>query len=105
MKRLIADQHCVRRVVLDDKRTLEADILFSLYGSTPRTDLLRALPVALARNGHIRIDDKNRTNLPGLFAAGDCDDKHSHQVISAAAEGAMAAQAANQALYPPRQRL
>src|SRR5712691_6521959 len=64
VRRVITDQHCVRRVVLDDKRTLEADVLFSLYGSTPRTDLLRALPLALARNGHIRIDDKNRTNLP-----------------------------------------
>ena len=43
--------------------------------------------------------------LPGLFAAGDCDNKHSHQVVSAAAEGAMAAQAANHVLYPPLQRL
>ncbi len=105
VRRVITDPHCVRRVVLDDERTLDADILFSLYGSRPRTELLRALPLALARNGHIRIDDKNRTNLPGLFAAGDCDNKHSHQVISAAAEGAMAAQAANHVLYPPRQRL
>jgi len=105
VRRVVVEKDCVRRVVLDDKRTLEADILFSLYGSNPRTDLLRDLPVALARNGHIRIDDKNRTSLPGFFAAGDVDNKHSHQVVSAAAEGAMAAQAANHVLYPEQQRL
>jgi len=105
VRRVVVQKDCVRRVVLDDKRTLEADIVFSLYGSHPRTDLLRDLPVALAKNGHIRIDDKNRTSLPGFFAAGDVDNKHSHQVVSAAAEGAMAAQAANQVLYPEQQRL
>jgi hypothetical protein len=105
VRRVVVEKDCVRRVVLDDKRALEADIVFSLYGSNPRTDLLRDLPVALERNGHIRIDDKNRTSLPGFFAAGDCDSKHSHQVVTAAHEGAMAAQAANHVLYPAMQRL
>jgi len=105
VRKVIAAKDRVGRVVLDDGRALEADILFSLYGSTPRTELLRALPVALDRNGHVRIDDKNRTNLPAFFAAGDVDGKHSHQVISAAAEGAMAAQDANHVLYPAVQRL
>ena len=63
------------------------------------------MPVGLDRNGHVRIDDKNRTNLPAFFAAGDVDGKHGHQVITAAAEGAMAAQAANHVLYPAAQRL
>jgi thioredoxin reductase (NADPH) len=105
VRRVVVQKDCVRRVILDDKRTFEADIVFSLYGSNPRTELLRDLPVALERNGHIRIDDKNRTNLAGFFAAGDCDSKHSHQVVTAAHEGAMAAQAANHVLYPPQQRL
>ena len=43
--------------------------------------------------------------LPALFAAGDVTDKHTHQVVSAAHEGAVAAQAANQVLYPPAQKL
>jgi thioredoxin reductase (NADPH) len=105
VRKVITSKERVRRVVLDDGRALEADILFSLYGSTPRTELLRDVPVTLDRNGHVRIDDKNRTSLPGFFAAGDVDGKHSHQVISAAHEGAMAAQAANHVLYPAAQRL
>jgi len=103
--RVVGTRDAVERVVLEDGRRVEADILFSLLGSVPRTELLGALPVALAGNGHVRIDDKNHTSLPGFFAAGDVTNKHAHQVISAAHEGAMAAQAANQVLYPPYQRL
>jgi thioredoxin reductase (NADPH) len=105
VQRVVASRERVERVTLSDGRAVEADILFSLYGSTPRTDLLRGVPVDLAPNGHVRIDDTNRTSHPRLFAAGDVTDKHSHQVISAAHEGAMAAQAANQVLYPSSQRL
>jgi thioredoxin reductase (NADPH) len=103
--RVLASKDGIDAIVLADGRRLPADILFSLYGSTPRTDLLRGVPVDLAPNGHVRIDDKNHTSHPRLFAAGDVTNKHSHQVISAAHEGAMAAQAANQVLYPPFQRL
>lgn len=93
------------RVVLEDRSELRPDYVFSLYGSQPRTELLRGLGVALAGNGHVRIDDKNRTSLPGFFAAGDVTDKHSHQVAAAVHEGAAAAMAANHVLYPPLQRL
>ena len=92
-------------VVLDDGKALRADYIFSLYGSEPRTELLRALPVALAANGHVRIDEKNRTNVKTFFAAGDVTDKHGHQVVTAVHEGAAAAMAANHVLYPPLQRL
>jgi len=84
---------------------LDPDIIFSLYGSSPRTELLRDLGVELASNGHVRIDDKNRTNLERFYAAGDVSNKHSHQVVSAAHEGAQAAQAANFFLYGSDQKL
>jgi thioredoxin reductase (NADPH) len=105
VRRVVASKKGIDRVVLGDGRVLEADLVFSLYGGTPRTDLLRGLDVALTRSGYVRIDDKNRTSHPRLFAAGDVSDKHSHQVASAVHEGATAAQAANQVLYPPYQRL
>lgn len=86
-------------VRLESGQALEADYLFSLLGSTPRIEALEELPLKLSPAGHIRIDDKNHTSLSGFFAAGDVSDKHSHQVVSAAHEGAMAAQAANHVLY------
>ena len=105
VKRVLSGEKGIARVVLADGKALRADYIFSLYGSEPRTDLLRALPVALAANGHVRIDEKNRTNVPTFFAAGDVTDRHGHQVVTAVHEGAAAAMAANHVLYPPRQRL
>jgi thioredoxin reductase (NADPH) len=105
VKRVIAGEKGIAKVLLDDGSTLRPDYIFSLYGSEPRTELLRGLPIALAGNGHVRIDDKNQTSLAAFFAAGDVTDKHGHQVVAAVHEGAAAAMAANHVLYPPRQRL
>lgn len=105
VKRVVAGEDRIERVVLDDRSELRADSIFSLYGSEPRTELLRRLPVALTRSGYVRIDDKNRTNVPAFFAAGDVSDKHGHQVAAAVHEGAAAAMSANHVLYPPLQRL
>jgi thioredoxin reductase (NADPH) len=92
-------------VALADGRRLRPSYAFSLLGHTARTEPLRGLGLRLTRKGHVRVDDDGRTRLPGLFAAGDVTDRHTHQVVSAAHEGAVAAQAANQVLYPPAQKL
>ena len=105
VKRVVATPDRIERVLLDDGTALRPHAIFSLYGSEPRTDLLRDLPVALARNGHVRVDEKGRTSLPALFAAGDVTNRHAHQVVAAVFEGAAAAMAANHVLYPPLQRL
>jgi thioredoxin reductase (NADPH) len=92
-------------VRLADGRRLRPSYVFSLLGHTARTAELTGLGLPLTRRGHVRVDDNGRTPLRGFFAAGDVTDKHTHQVVSAAHEGAMAAQAANQVLYPPAQKL
>jgi thioredoxin reductase (NADPH) len=92
-------------VRLEDGRRLRPSYVFSLLGHTARTTELRRLRLPLTRKGHVRVDDKCRTRRPGFFAAGDVTDRHSHQVVSAAHEGAMAAQAANQVLYPSAQKI
>jgi thioredoxin reductase (NADPH) len=105
VRRVAAAEERIAGVRLADGRTLQVDVLFSLYGSRPRTELLRGLDVALARNGHVRADEKGRTSRPRLFAAGDVTNHHAHQVAAAVHEGAAAALAANHVLYPPFQRL
>jgi thioredoxin reductase (NADPH) len=92
-------------VALEDGTRERCEYVFSLLGSQPRIEPLAGLAVERARNGHLRIDDKNRTSLRGFFAAGDVTNKHSHQIVSAVHEGATAAQAANQLLYPDVQKL
>ena len=42
-------------------------------------------------NGYIRTDDDMHTNIPGVFAAGDLRVKSLRQVVTAAADGAIAA--------------
>ena len=84
---------------------LDAEAVFSIQGATPQTALAEQLGVALAATGWIRVDSEQKTNRPGVFAAGDVTSLHSHQVPAAVHEGAQAASAANYFLYPPRMRL
>ena len=105
VRRVAVRERGLAQVVLADRSALRVDYIFSLYGSEPRTELLRDIPVARSRSGYVRIDDKNRTNVPTFFAAGDVSDKFGHQVATAVHEGAAAAMSANHVLYPERQRL
>ena len=41
--------------------------------------------------GYIVTDQEMRTNVPGVYAAGDCRVKELRQVVTAAADGAIAA--------------
>ena len=57
---------------------------------------LLALPT-----GYILADPEQKTNVPGVYAAGDVTRLHSHQISAAVHEGGQAASAANYFLYPP----
>ena len=95
----------IEGVVLKDGRVLQAELIFSLYGSDPNTELLRGLPVDLTERGMVNINEKGQTSLERFYAAGDVTNHHSDQVASAVHGGAQAAQAANYVLYPVRQQL
>lgn len=84
-----------------DGRRIELDRLFSLTGATPRTKLAEDLHVRLHTNGYILVDTEQKTNVPGVYAAGDVTCLHSHQIAAAVHEGGQAASAANYYLYPP----
>ncbi len=75
--------------------TVEADEedgmfgLFGFIGLLPNTKLYEG--AVDMENGYIRTDDNMHTNLPGVFAAGDLRVKSLRQVVTAAADGAIAA--------------
>jgi NADPH-dependent 2,4-dienoyl-CoA reductase/sulfur reductase-like enzyme len=48
------------------------DLLVSAIGVVPNTEFLRESGLALAPGGAIEVDERLRTNLPGVWAAGDC---------------------------------
>lgn len=92
------------RAVHAGGRRLPADIVFSLLGAAPNTGLAAQLGVMLDPAGYIRIDREQRTNVPGVYAAGDVTGPFAHQIASAVHEGSMAAQSANYDLYDEFQR-
>ncbi|WP_369282782.1 thioredoxin-disulfide reductase [Oscillibacter sp. GMB15532] len=75
--------------------TVEADEedgmfgLFGFIGLLPNTKLYEG--AVDMENGYIRTDDNMHTNLPGVFAVGDLRVKSLRQVVTAAADGAIAA--------------
>lgn len=72
-------------------RELPLDGLFVAIGADPRTDLI-AGQLELTADGTIAVDGRSsRTNLPGVFAAGDVIDPTYRQAITAAGSGAVAA--------------
>lgn len=80
-----------------EKWTLAVDGCFVEAGGIPNSGFLPA-ETALNRAGEIVTDKSGRTNVPGLFAAGDVTDNPYKQVIIAAGEGAAAALAAHEYL-------
>lgn len=72
-------------------KTLEVQGVFVAIGSIPQTKFLQDSGVKLTETGHVAVDNKHRTNIEGLFAAGDCQDPIYRQAIVAAGSGAKAA--------------
>lgn len=82
-------------------RCIPCERVFSQQGARPQTKLAVDLGVELRENGYILVDEEQCTNVPGVFAAGDVDGLHAHQITTAVHEGGQAASAANYYLYPP----
>jgi alkyl hydroperoxide reductase subunit F len=76
-----------------------ADAMFVEKALTPNSQLVQGL-AQLNENGQIVVDGANRTNVPGLFAAGDVTNSYAEQVLIAVGEGAKAALSAYEYLLP-----
>lgn len=87
----------LRNVQTGAESTLPCDGVFVSIGRNPASDLFRG-QVELDEGGYILADESTKTNLPGVFAAGDIRTKALRQIITAAADGAMAAFAAEEYL-------
>ncbi|MEM7813937.1 MAG: FAD-dependent oxidoreductase [Candidatus Aenigmatarchaeota archaeon] len=89
----------VESAVLEDVNTkkrseLALEGLFIEIGGVPGSALAKRLGVALNERGEIVVDRGSQTNVPGVLAAGDVTDSEYKQVITAAAQGVVAAYSA-----------
>lgn len=83
----------INNVKTGQDETIPVEALFIYVGFAPDTAFLPP-QVARDNNGFIITDTEMRTNIPGIFAAGDIRSKLCRQVITAAGDGAAAAQCA-----------
>ena len=81
----------VKGVKLDSGEDLKLDGVFIEVGRIPRSEIAKKIGVELNEKGEIKIDRFARTNVKGIFAAGDVTDADWKQAITGVAEGAHAA--------------
>jgi thioredoxin reductase (NADPH) len=72
--------------------------VFIFIGTQPKTELLQGM-VELTPQGYVVTSEKMETSIEGVFAAGDCRNKYLRQVVTAAADGAVAAVAAEKYVH------
>ncbi len=85
----------VESVTVRDKNTnttrdIPLDACFIAVGSIPNTELV-AGKIKLTDSGYILAGEDTVTSVPGVFAAGDLREKISYQIVTACADGAVAA--------------
>ena len=74
-------------------KELATDSIFVAIGQVPNTGLF-SKEITLSETGHIIVDREMRTNVPGVFAAGDVTVKPLRQVVTAVSDGAVASYSA-----------
>ena len=95
---VLGDGSKVTGLAYTDRTTGEAQEIalegvFVQIGLLPSTEWLKGT-VELSRFGEVQVDAHGRTDVPGVFAAGDCTTAPYKQIITAAGDGAKAALAA-----------
>jgi len=101
----IRGQHAVEDVVLINNQTGETSTLkiqgvFIAIGYAPSVELAQKIGVELTPDGYIKRDSRHRTNVSGIYSAGDVEGGYK-QIVTAAGQGAEAAIAIFEDLINP----
>lgn len=80
----------IKNVKTDKIEEIETDALFISIGREPNTTIFKG-QLSIDASGYIEADETTKTNIPGVFAAGDIRTKYFRQIVTAASDGATAA--------------
>ncbi len=101
IQEILGDEFVTGVVALNKKTgkefTVKADGVFIEIGYIPNTQMFKGI-LELDERGAIIVDEKGRTNVAGIYAAGDITNSPYNQIITAASDGAVCALAANEYL-------
>ncbi|PKK96100.1 MAG: thioredoxin-disulfide reductase [Tenericutes bacterium HGW-Tenericutes-4] len=80
----------VTNILTNEVKTIKLDGLFVGIGRIPSTSIVKGI-LELDEYGYIKADEHMKTNIEGVYAAGDIRVKEVRQIITAASDGAIAA--------------
>ncbi len=83
----------LKNVKTGELTKIDVSGVFIAIGMNPNTKLVKGV-VDLSESGHIITDENMNTNIPRVMACGDIREKNLRQVVTAAADGAIAAYSA-----------
>lgn len=76
IKKIISDKTgFVKKVELESGMVLDADMVLLSIGVRPNIEIAKNAGIEIGPTGAIKVDKHMRTNIPNIFAAGDCAEK------------------------------
>ena len=88
----LVDRVVVKNIKTGETREVKTDGVFIFVGTIPKTECLEG-EVELTEQGYVKVNERMETSVPGVYSAGDVNDKFLRQVVTACADGAIAATA------------
>lgn len=81
----------MNEIVLGSGKTMKLDGIFIEIGSDPASIIFKTIGIGIDEKGYIITSKDQRTNVDGIFAAGDITNCELKQIVTACAQGATAA--------------
>lgn len=88
----------------NEEKEIQIDAVFGFVGTVPMADLFKDY-LDITSNGYIVTDENMKTNVDGVYAAGDVREKQFRQITTAVADGTIAALSAEKYILEKRREI